>query len=303
MSIARDGTPASNLPADMRIANARPVVAPIADPDLREVTAFLHEQLNPAIPADRWAESFRQPWGRDKPNNGFMMRDSEGRLAGVIGAIYSTQTIRGQRERFCNITSWCVTPPFRTHAVRLAMALLAQPGFHFTDFTPTPVVLSTLRFLKFKSMDSRGCVMPNIPAVRRTDVIDAVPAMTDALEPIDRTTLLDHAECPWLRHVAIRYDGGSCYVAYRLGTLRGFVCADVVHVTSPAALASTLPQLRDYLLLRARLPFLRIERRLLPSPPRLSHTVDGYYTKQYRSDTLHEADISNLYSELVALPM
>jgi hypothetical protein len=291
------------VPCEAPAAADRPAIAPIADDDVAEVTDFLHERLNPSIAADRWADAFRQPWGMDKPNNGYLMRDATGRLAGVIGAIYSSQTINGKRERFCNVTSWCVLSDSRNHAVRLALALLAQPGYHFTDFTPTPVVLSTLRFLKFKSMDARACVMPNVPTLRRGRVLDAIPVISAALHAVDRAAMLDHQGCPWLRHLAVEYTGGFCYVAYRIATLRQLRCAEIVHVTSPAALGLALPRLRHYLLLRARIPFLRVERRLLAAPPRLSRIVDNYYTKQFRSDSLTERDISSLYSELVVLPM
>ena len=56
--------------------------------------------------------------------------------------------IRDPPERFCNITSWCVLQPYRSHSLRLAMALVSQPGYHFTDLSPTQLVAGTLRFLK-----------------------------------------------------------------------------------------------------------------------------------------------------------
>jgi hypothetical protein len=73
---------------------------------LQEFCAFLHENLSRRIPAGVWAAAFQQDWGVKKPNNGFLIRDVEGRLVGGIGAIYAEQMIRGQPERFCNITSW-----------------------------------------------------------------------------------------------------------------------------------------------------------------------------------------------------
>ena len=145
--------------------------------------------------------------------------------------------------------------------------------------------------------------MPNAPTLRRGRVLDTLPAMRAALDSVDSAALLDHQDCPWLRHLAVEYQDTFCYVVFRMGTLRQFRCAEIVHVTSPRALAFVLPRLRHHLLVCARIPFLRVERRLLPNPPRLSRSVDSYYAKQFRSDSLTECDISNLYSELVALPM
>ena len=94
---------------------AKPSLEPIRDEDLGEFCAFLNEHLNPTILATNWADAFRQRWGVTKPNNGFLMRDKNGRIVGGIGAIYAERTIRGRPERFCNITSWCVLEPYRSH--------------------------------------------------------------------------------------------------------------------------------------------------------------------------------------------
>ncbi len=103
-----------------------------------------------------------QTWYPGKPNNGFLIRH-EGRIVGGIGAIYAERKVRGRLERFCNITSWCVLDEFRAQSMRLAIALTGQPGFHFTDLTPTEVVSRTLQFLKFRAMDERQAIWPNPP--------------------------------------------------------------------------------------------------------------------------------------------
>jgi hypothetical protein len=46
-----------------------------------------------------------------------------------------------------------------------------------------------------------------------------------------------------------------------------------------------------------------MEARLLPRRPTPSLVLAGYRNKVFRSDTLGEADIGNLYSELVALDL
>ena len=107
-------------------------------------------------------EGVSQDWCPSKPNNGFLIRH-EGRIVGGIGAIYAERLVRGRTERFCNITSWCVLDAFRAQSMRLAMALTGQPGFHFTDLTPTEVVSKTLQFLKFKPMNERQAIWPNLP--------------------------------------------------------------------------------------------------------------------------------------------
>jgi hypothetical protein len=65
----------------------KPSLEPIRDEDLEEFSAFLSERLDPTISAVTWADSFRQRWGVAKPNNGFLLRDEGGRVAGGIGKL------------------------------------------------------------------------------------------------------------------------------------------------------------------------------------------------------------------------
>src|SRR3984893_15859979 len=139
-----------------------PTLEPIRDEDLPEFCRFLRETLSRERSAEEWAKAFAQNWCPSKPNNGFAIRH-EGRIVGGIGAIYAEGSVRGQTERFCNITSWCVLDAFRAQSMRLAMAVTTQSGFHFTDLTPTEVVSKTLQFLKFKPMNERQAIWPNVP--------------------------------------------------------------------------------------------------------------------------------------------
>ena len=56
-------------------------------------------------------------------------------------------------------------------------------------------------------------------------------------------------------------------------------------------------------LLRHGCLYTRVESRLLPRLPLLSRELAGFRSKVFRSDTLTEADISNLYSEIVGLDL
>ena len=136
---------------------ALPELAPITDADLAEFCAFLNRHLNPAITPDQFRAGLSQCWGMDTPNHGFLIRDN-GALVGGIGAIYALRPVQGKPERFCNITSWCVLEKYRAQSMRLALALVSQEGFHFTDLTPTEVVVKSLQFLKFKPLENNNKV-------------------------------------------------------------------------------------------------------------------------------------------------
>ena len=282
-----------------------PALEPIRDQDLPAFCRFLTGHLGSERTPEQWALAFQQDWGVARPNNGFLIRD-QGRIVGGIGAIYAERLIRGQAERFCNITSWCVLEAFRAQSMRLAMAVVSQPGFHFTDLTPTEVVSKTLQFLKFKPMNERQAVWPNVPwpfarfgGVR---VVTAPDAIERALSPADAKVFRDHRHLPWLRHVALGRPGAFCHVVWKPNRLKHVPGAMVLAVSDPELFLRHRLPLAGHLLRCGNL-YTRVESRLLPRVPKPVKELTGFRNKVFRSDTLAEADISNLYSEIVALDL
>lgn len=195
---------------------ALPKLEPIRDEDLPAFCSFLHAHLNPSHPADVWADAFRQDWGVDRPNSGFLIRDEGGEIVGGIGAIYAAYPVRGQLEKFCNITSWMVLDAYRTQSMRLAMAVISQPGFHFTDLSPTAVVEQSLKFLKFKPMNAARTLLFNLPAPQQRLVGASVvtnPAKIEAvLDAASLKVYRDHKHFPWLRFLAVGRGSGYSLV-------------------------------------------------------------------------------------------
>lgn len=283
----------------------QPTLEPIRDEDLPEFCQFLTEHLSRERTAAEWADAFRQDWCPNKPNNGFLIRHT-GRIVGGIGAIYAERLVRGRPERFCNITSWCVLDAFRAQSLRLAMAVTAQPGFHFTDLTPTEVVSKTLQFLKFKPMNERHAVWLNLPWFTRlagTRVMTDLERIGRVLAPDDVKSFRDHSRLPWLRHVAVGRGSKWCYVVWKPTRLKGFTGAMILALSDAELFLRCRNALSSHLLLCHGLPYTRVESRLLPRLPWPCIELSGYRKKVFKSDTLTAADISNLYSEIVALDL
>ena len=57
-------------------------LAPITDTDLGPVARFMHDNLNPRVPAAAWASALEVPWAVESPNHGFLLRD-EGEIVGA----------------------------------------------------------------------------------------------------------------------------------------------------------------------------------------------------------------------------
>jgi len=286
---------------------ALPKLEPIRDQDLPEFCAFLHRHLSPNHPPEVWAEAFRQGWGADKPNNGFLIRDEHGAIVGGIGAIYAVYPVRGKPEQFCNITSWVVLDQYRTQSMRLAMAVVSQPGFHFTDLSPTAVVEQSLKFLKFKPMDERRVVLFNLPAphlrLAGWKVLTEEAAIEAVLDDAALKVYRDHRHFPWLRFVAVGKGRDWSLVAYKRAVLKGLPSAEIIGFTNPGNVLRCLPLLGCHFILRG-MATTRVEVRLLPGLPVWPHKVlAGYRNKVFRSDALGESDIQNLYTESAALDL
>ena len=283
-----------------------PTVEPIRNEDLPGFCTFLSVNLSRERSPEEWAKAFTQSWYPSKPNNGFLIRH-EGRIVGGIGAIYAERRVRGRAERFCNITSWCVLDAFRAQSMRLAMALTGQPGFHFTDLTPTEVVSKTLQFLKFKPMNERQAIWPNLPrpfaAWAGVRVITDPEQMLRVLAPEDARAYRDHCHLPWLAHLAVGRADAWCYVVWKRTRMKGVTGAHILALSDAKAFLRDRVALGSHLLVHHGLSYTRVESRLLPRLPRLRIELSGYRNKVFKSDTLSAADMSNLYSELVALDL
>jgi hypothetical protein len=283
-----------------------PALEPIRDEDVPGFCQFLCDNLSRDRSAEAWANAFTQDWCPSKPNNGFLIR-SEGRIVGGIGAIYAERMVRHRVERFCNITSWCVLDAFRAQSMRLAMAVTGQPGLHFTDLTPTEVVSKTLQFLKFKPMNERHAILPNVPwpFARFAGIrVASDPAqIASLLAPEDAKAYRDHRHLPWLRHLAVGRAGAWCHVVWKRTRLKGITGAMIIAASDPELFLRCRLALGNHLLVHHGLSYTRVESRLLPRLPTLHLELSGYRNKVFKSETLTAADMSNLYTELVALDL
>ena len=127
--------------------------------------------------------------------------------------------------------------------------------------------------------------------------------IAEVLSPDDAKVFHDHRHLPWLHHLAVGGGGAWCHVVWRTTRLKGVSGAMVLACSDPELFLRGRLAVASHLLLRHGLPYTRMEARLLPRVPTPSVVLSGYRNKVFRSDTLSERDVSNLYSELVALDL
>ncbi len=289
-----------------RAARAALRVSPIQDTDLPEVAAYWNRNLNPGIPCDVWIAAFRHDWMPDKPNNGFLLR-SENRLVGVLGAIYSRQSIEGRAVDFCNLTSLVVDPAHRAHLMDLLSACLAQKNLCFTNFTPTPAVAKILRLLRFVELPAGEYIVPHLP-------VPAIAAGLTAIEgdgELGRRLTGDaarlwraHRAIPWLNRFAVGDDKRWCLVFWKPTVIKGMPAAHLIGVSDTELLREWQQAIGGHLLLHHGVLASRIDAHLVPKAnwPGISRpAVEPHLVRA--SPALAPEDVSFLYSELAALPL
>jgi hypothetical protein len=290
---------ASGTPALRKV----PTLAPILPADLPRVAQFLHDYHNPNISIENWLTSFSHRWCPDAPNHGYMLLDG-GQLVGTLAAIYSDQLIQGKTERFCNLAHWCVLGNFRGHSTRLAIALLNQKNYHFTNLTPLPVVAKTLSFLKFQLLDDHHIVIPVLPpAITFSSArvyLDEEGILLHA-PPDLKKLYLDHRGVASLRQMLVGEAEAWMYLAFRNIPIKHFKGASILHSSDPRLFSRYLGTICRYMLTRLRIVAIRSDSRFLAHVPGFSAPQPFRVPTLYRSDTLKPSEIGNLYSELVAL--
>jgi hypothetical protein len=280
-------------------------VLPIGDGDAAAVGAFLHAHLNGRIAPEAWASAMRHPWDVAAPNHGFMLVDADGAIVGAQLAFYAERTIDGRAVRFCNLGAWCVLPGHRVAGVRLPRAVLAQPGYAFTDLSPSGTVVAMNRRLRFRSLDTATSLVPNAPwptVPRAGAVTTDLDAIEAALEGDALTVFRDHRDAQAVRHLLVRDRAGSCHVMVRRDRRKGLpIFGSVLYVSDREVFRRTARRLSRHLLVRHGIAATLVEDRVAGARPPLSLRVARPRPKMYRSADLEPAQIDDLYSELVCV--
>jgi len=281
-------------------------VEPITDADVERVAHFLHAQLNGRVTPDAWARAMRVPWQVDAPNHGYLLRDDDGdRVVGAYLAFYSERRVNGRPERFCNLGAWCVLDDYRAHGLRLLRALLAQPGYHFTDLSPSGNVIGINTRLKFRFLDTATALVPNLPWPSwpgRGRISDDPALIRRTLTGEELRRYEDHANAAAVRHLILIRGDESCWVMFRRDRRKKLpLFASILYVSNPDLFRAMSRRVARHLLLRYGIPASLMELTVVAHRPRPSLLLSAPRPKMYLSPHLEPHQIDNLYSELVCL--
>ncbi len=279
-------------------------ITPIDTDSIDAVAQFLSVYMNDQFTPAEWRKCLQTSWLNDSPNHGFMMRDSEGSVVGVLCAIYSQQEIRGELKRICNPHSWCVLPEYRTKSIQLVLSVIRQSGFHFTMFSPNSSGLEIFSYLKFKQIDNSVTTVLNTPKLlARSLKFNDKSELVKKLPRYQRKVYQDHIKFPWLESMLFSNGEECSFVLYKSSRFRRFKCANILYISNIKMFNQHLADIRTYLLFNKGFFTTRVETRFLTAEKILLLTQEKGQQKFFLSSELSADDIQNTYSELAAIDL
>ena len=294
----------STIPVERMPKAVKASVSPITNDDVPGVAAFLHENLSTRVSAAAWVRALDVPWSVDAPNHGFLLRANHD-IVGAYVAYYSQREVGGRVLDVCNLGAWCVLEEHRFSGLRLLKALLAQPGYHFTDLSPSGNVIALNERLGFTSLDVTTAMSLNLPwppwrgRARVTSDPDVIESTVNGR---DRQIYLDHRETAAARHAVVIADEAWAYVLFRHDrrkSLPWFV--SILYVSDPDVLRDHFRQFSRFVLLRHRAIATLSELRVVCHRPPLSVVIPKPRPKMFKSTVLTPGSIDYLYSEMECL--
>lgn len=267
------------------------------------VARYLHLNLNRRVPVSAWAKAMREDWEGIAPNHGFFLT-SNGVVVGACLAIYSTRTVGGTTERFCNLGALCVDPDFRVHVLRLLRAALKQRDYTFTDLSPSGNVIALDERLGFQHLDTTTAIVMNLPitlSARRIRAVTDPDLIASRLGGEPLRVLQGHRTATAAHHVLLTRGSDQCYVIYRRTSRKRLpLFASILYVSDREAFARLSGGLFPHLLRRGAVATFA-ELRIVGSQPAHSTLLENPRPKMYKSARLGPESIDYLYSELTSL--
>lgn len=242
-------------------------------------------------------------WQIEAPNHGFLLGDGSD-IVGVQLAFYSVRQRLNAPKNVCNLAAFCVLPDYRVHSLRLLRAVLSQPGYSFTDFSPSGNVRPLNLRLGFRQLDTTTALVPNIASLfgmGRMQLVADQTRIAGRLAGADLRIFRDHSGARAAEHLLIVDGDRYCYVIFRRDRRKNLpLFATLLYVSDPALFRKGRAQVFQHLARRG-VPFTLMEMRLVGDRPRLSFLLRDHRPKMFRSTEMEPEDVDYLYSELTCV--
>jgi acetoacetyl-CoA synthetase len=275
----------------------------VTEADVDTICTFLEENMGRGISAAQYRSIFEYPWGKTKPDLGFVLVAGE-RIVGFLGAFYADREINGRIERFCNPTNWFVLKEYRHASLSLLLRLLKCGDCTITELTPIASVEKLYRQLKFQTLDTyklfsfplaHAWTLLRLP---RPTLITRSSALVKVLSPIERQIFEDHqgTACGYL---LVQEAGSTCFIVWSRRVRKRLPFSEILYASDREILRRHFEAIKLTIMMNDRTFLVALDERLIGT--RLPAMVPYRRVSLFKSARLTRNDIDNLYSELAVL--
>ncbi|WP_460891925.1 hypothetical protein [Rufibacter soli] len=99
-----------------------------------------------------WRNLFINHWNHKENYFGFVVTDEE-KIVGFLGGIFSSRIIRGQQEKFCNLSTWIIDEKYKKHGLSLFLPVLELDEYTITNFSSAEKTYIISKKLGFEDIE------------------------------------------------------------------------------------------------------------------------------------------------------
>ena len=272
----------------------------IFDEDLEDIYCFLSENFNPGVTLDVWRLAFNRSWMPEKPNNGFMLLVNN-TVVGVLCALYAQRQTQEGIRNVCNTSTWFVMDAYRSHSLKLMIAILGQKGFFFTSLSASPEVYELHRHLKFRSYVTTLVAIPNLPKLnyfsKKLEILIDPESTSKCLDAHIKQISIDHMDIPTVKQIVFRTFNETLLVIFDIRTVRGVRATNIFYLSNPDMFYENRYEICNYFLLHNYTLFTRIHRCSMSEVPTFSLEIKRNITLFYNGDITELPFPEFIYSE------
>lgn len=198
-----------------------------APPEMfEEVYPLLREFPQQNLSKELWRRMlFDQPWPVEEPHRGYVLID-RGAVVGFCGTMFSSRRVRGERIRFCNLSSWIVRETHRALSLQLLRPILALEDYVLVSPSPNAVALPIYLRLGFEVLEDAQWLIAPLGSPRQilnavgTSLITKPDRIRERLDAPGRE-VLDHLRGTIAAQALLLRGVRSCHVVVTASPWKG----------------------------------------------------------------------------------
>lgn len=251
-----------------------------------------------------WRQLFVDHWKRGEDYIGYVLEDRK-HIVGFLGLIFSNRVINGQKEKFCNLTSWVVEEKFRNQSIFLLLPVLKLENYTLTIHTSSKETYAVARKLGFVDLESHFRVILPFPSIKTLFSSCQVNVngknLNKILEWDSLEVYKDHLKFKCF-HVYIRSSIGNCYLVGARVFRKSLPFAQIYHISDSKVFAKFSSYIASVVSLKIKTIAVLVDERFLDGNVIWqSYSCSLSNPRVYKSNSLERSNIDLLYSELPVL--